>query len=398
LIDGSGGATVAGRAMIVEDGRITWLGRSAELKIPRGATMLDLSGKYVMPGIINLHGHVGNTVGLKQDPGAYGVESIQADLRKYASYGVTTVLSLGMDRDAIFEVRSSQHPGMARVFTAGRGFTVAGGAGATPGVTYQITGASEVEADVAELARQKVDIVKMWVDDNQGKGKKMAPELSHAVIANAHAHGLRVAAHIFYLADAKDLVDAGLDALAHSVRDHEVDQDLIGNMKRRGVWQMASTLTREYSVFVYAKTPPFANDPFFLRGVSPETAGTLASPEYQKRFTSDPGFLEMAKRNLKKLFDAGVNVGFGTDTGPPGRFQGYFEHLELEFMVDAGLTPAQAIAAATSKGAEFLHAKDLGTLAVGKWADLLVLDRNPLDDIRNTRSLRDVYIAGERVN
>ena len=160
-----------------------------------------------------------------------------------------------------------------------------------------------------------------------------------------------------------------------------MDQELIGSMKRHNTWQIASTLTREFSLFVYAKTPDFVSDPFFTRGVSPDTIKTLSSPEYQQKTASDPNIGEIpagtriGKKNLKALADGGVRYGMGTDTGVPGRFQGHFEHLELEEMVEAGLTPMQAIVAATKSGAEFLKAADLGTLRTGKWADLIVLRR-----------------------
>jgi imidazolonepropionase-like amidohydrolase len=156
-------------------------------------------------------------------------------------------------------------------------------------------------------------------------------------------------------------------------------------------------------MFIYASAPPFLSDPFFTRGVSPAALQTLNSPEYQKTISSGPhfrefpGFLETAKKNLKMLADAGVKYGFGTDTGPPGRFPGYFEHWEMELMVEAGLTPMQVLTAATRNAAEFLGAKDLGTLERSKWADLIVLDRNPLDDIKNTRTINAVYVAGNQV-
>jgi imidazolonepropionase-like amidohydrolase len=107
--------------------------------------------------------------------------------------------------------------------------------------------------------------------------------------------------------------------------------------------------------------------------------------------------LRTAEHNLKTLADAGVPYGFGTDSGPPGRFPGYFAHWEMELMVEAGLTPMQVITAATGSAAAFLHAKDLGTLEASKWADLIVLNSNPLDDIKNTRTIEAVYIAGNRV-
>src|SRR5208282_5864866 len=144
-----------------------------------------------------------------------------------------------------------------RVFTAGRGFALKGGVGGMPSVTFNLEDAAEIPKDVDELAAKKVDIVKVWVDDALGTRKKIPFELTKAIIENAHRKGLRVDAHIFYLDDAKQLVNVGLDALAHSVRDQPVDQELIDSMKKHGTWQSAATLTREASMFIYAKPAPF---------------------------------------------------------------------------------------------------------------------------------------------
>ena len=407
LIDGNGGPAVAEAAMLVDNGRIVRIGSAARLAAPEGAQVIDLAGKYVMPGIINLHGHVGNTIDLKQDPAFFTRENIEKNLRTYASYGVTTVLSLGTDQDLIFKIRDEQRAGRptyTRVFTAGRGFTLKGGVGGAPTVTFNLESAAEVPQDIGILAREKVDMVKVWVDDALGRRKKIPFEFTKAIIDNAHRHGLRVDAHIFYLDDAKQLVNGGLDALAHSVRDQPVDDELIQAMKKHGAWQSAATLTREESMVIYAKTPAFVSDPFFTRSVSAAVIATLKDPEHQKKFSSDPDFpkyetmLGMAQKNLKRLADAGVRYGMGTDTGPPGRFPGFFEQWEMELMVDAGLSPSQVITASTKSGAEFLRAKDLGTLEAGKWADLIVLTSDPRVNIRNTRSIEAVYIAGNRVS
>lgn len=407
LIDGTGKSPRRGAAMIIDNGRIRWIGGATSLKAPAGAQVEDLSGKWVMPGIINLHGHVGNVVGLKQDPKNFTRENIEKNLKTYASYGVTTVASMGTEQDLILSIRDEQRrgrPAMTRVYTALQGFMYKGGYGGLPGVTYALSSASEVPKDMDELARKHPDLVKIWVDDHLGHFKHIPFDISKAVIDSAHQHGLRVAAHVFYLADAKQLAGAGVNAFVHSVRDQPVDNDLLASMKQHGVWQAASTLTREASMFVYAHTPAFADDPFFTRGVSPEVVATLKDPAYEKKAASDPdfarypGILEMAKQNLKRVAQAGIPYGMGTDTGPPGRFPGFFEHWEMELMVEAGLTPSQVITAATRRGAEFLGARDLGTLEAGKWADLLVLAKDPLADIRNTRSLERVYIAGNKVN
>jgi imidazolonepropionase-like amidohydrolase len=405
LIDDNGGPAVPASAMVIDNGRITWVGPAARVKPPAGAQTIDLTGKFVMPGIINLHGHVGNTVDLAQNAKFFTRENIEKNLRTYASYGVTTVLSMGTDQDLIFQIRDEQRagrPSYARVYTAGQGFTLKGGVGGMASVTYNLEEAAEIPKDVDALAAKKVDMVKVWVDDALGKRRKIPFEMTKAIIDNAHRNGLRVAAHIFYLADAQQLVDAGLDALAHSVRDKPVDKALIDSMKQHGAWQAAATLTREASMFIYATSPAFLTDPFFTRSLSPAAISGLQDPDYQKKTVADPdfakypGFLTMAQKNLKRLADAGVRYGIGTDSGPPGRFAGFFEQWELELMVDAGLTPAQVITAATKSGAEFLRAKDLGTLEQGKWADLIVLGANPLANIRNTRSIEAVYIAGNQ--
>ena len=176
-------------------------------------------------------------------------------------------------------------------------------------------------------------------------------------------------------------------------------------MKKRGAWQSSATLVRELATFIYAQPHPSLADSFFTRSISPQVLATLRSPSYQKKLAADPdylqypGFLQRAKQNLKRLADGGVRFGFGTDTGPPLRFTGYFEYLEMQLMVEAGLTPIEVITAATRNSAEFLGvSKDLGTLEAGKWADLVVLGKSPLADIRNTRSLQAVWIAGARVN
>jgi imidazolonepropionase-like amidohydrolase len=406
LIDGTDQAPVSGAGMIVDAGRITWVGPAAELQPPEGATARDLGGAFVIPGLINLHGHVGNTVDLKQDRSFHTKESIEKDLQTYAAYGVTTVLSMGTDQDTIFEVRDEQHdgrPSMARVYTAGQGLVFEGGYGGLTGVNEPVSTPDEAEAAVRTQADKQVDVIKLWLDSELGTMPKMPPAISQRIIETAHRRNLRAVAHVFYLEDAKRLVNQGIDALVHSVRDRPVDQALIDGMLANNVWQAAATLSREASMFAYGSTPAFASDPFFTRAVSAASLELIKSPERQKTIASGPhfkeypAFLETAKANLKRLADAGVPYGFGTDAGPPGRFPGYFEHWELQLMVEAGLTPQQALSAATQRAAEFLYASELGTLEAGKWADMIVLDADPLADIRNSRTIRTVYVAGREV-
>jgi imidazolonepropionase-like amidohydrolase len=411
LIDGRGQRALPHAAMVVVDGRIDWVGPAAELKVPAGAAVTDWSGKFVMPGMINLHGHLGVTVDLIQDPKNFTRANVAKQLKTYARYGVTTMLTMGSEQPLVLQRRAEQRrtnrPGETRIYTALRGFTGEGGyptnAPGMKGVPYEVTTLEQVRKDVAELAANQADVVKIWVDDHLGRERKIPFDLSKGIIDEAHKNHLKVAAHVFYLDDAKALVNAGLDALAHSVRDKPVDQLLIDAMKKRGVYQMP-TLTRELSTFVFAQPGSMLDDPYLTASVSPEMLRTLKSPEFQKQAGGEPdaahgrAWLEIAKKNLKTLYDAGVKIGFGTDTGPPRRIQGYFEQLELELMAEAGLSPAQIIPIATKNAAEFLGAADLGTLEKGKWADLLVLGKDPLASIKNVRTIETVWIAGNKMN
>jgi imidazolonepropionase-like amidohydrolase len=411
LWDGAGNAPIRDGVIVVSDGRIQAVGPRASTPIPKGATVISGEGKTLIPGLINAHGHVGMTKGLKAGPENYSEESVLAQLRQYARYGVTTVQSLGTDFEPMFKLRGpakADEAPRATVFTAGRGFTGMQGYPAVlpgnAGVPREVDAIEEVRKNVEELARQKVDVVKIWVDDHWGHYKKIRPELYRAIIDEAHKRGLRVMAHMFYLEDAKQLVAAGLDGLAHSVRDKEVDDELIRMIKEKKAFAVA-TLAREESTFIYATPPSFLDDPFFNRWIDPGIIKQLKDPAYGARIKADPDFskfpgqLAMAKKNLEKLWDAGVHIAFGSDSGPPARFQGFFEHRELELMVEAGLTPAQALQAATSNTAKALHISgDFGSLTKGKRADMILLDADPLADIRNTRKINKVWIGGREVN
>jgi len=187
------------------------------------------------------------------------------------------------------------------------------------------------------------------------------------------------------------------------VRDYDIDDETIALLKKNNAFY-CPTLMREVATFVYPGKPEFLSDAFLLQRADPRLVARVQDAAFVDRIRNDRGaqwyqeHLPVAMRNLKKVSDAGVPIVMGTDTGPPGRFQGYFEHLELEHMVQAGLTPMQALVAATGTAARHTGASDrIGTLQPGKWADLLVLDANPLDDIRNTRKIDSVWIAGNRI-
>lgn len=390
VIDGTDRPPIENATILVRDGRITSIGPAARVVIPDGAVRTPLPGKTIIPGLVNAHGHVGNTVGLEQ--GHYSAENVARDLHTYAVYGVTTVFSLGDDQAAGIAARDVQRsPALdrARLFVAGPVL-----APKSPEEARSL-----VDADAA----MKVDIVKIRVDDNLGTTPKMAPDVYKAVIDQAHKRNLRVAVHLFYLEDAKAVLDAGADFIAHSIRDTDVDDAVIAMLKRRTVCY-CPTLTRELSTFVYETTPSWFRDPLFTKYVDARTIELLKQPARQEQVKNSRSAqrykiaLEQASRNLKKLSDAGVPIAMGTDTGPPARFQGYFELMELEMMANAGLTPRQVLTAATRDAArcQKLDA-EIGTLEPNKWADFVVLDANPLADISNVRTISDVYVAGNRV-
>lgn len=375
LIDGTGRAPTPNATVVVRDGRVIAAGPTSSVPMPAGAEEVKLNGRFLVPGLINTHGHV----------------SAVRDLTNYAAYGVTTVFSLGGEPAPVFAARDAQDtPSLdrARVFVAGP--------------VLNPSSPAEARAQVADAAKQKVDIMKIRVDDNLGTTPKMAPEVYRAVITAAHEQGFRVATHLFYLADAKALLAAGSDFIAHSVRDLDVDEEFVASLKASGRCY-TPTLMREVSTFVYESTPDFFSDPEFLRRADTALVRTLRDPVRQAgvRASSAQRYktaLEVASRNLKRLSDAGVPITMGTDTGPTGRFQGYFELMELEMMAKAGLTPSQVLASATRDAARCMRLdRDLGTIEPGKWADMVVVDADPLANISNMRRIASIWIAGNRV-
>jgi imidazolonepropionase-like amidohydrolase len=408
LIDGTGRAPATDQALVMTDGRISWVGPSRRRPAAaKAAPTEDLRGKFLMPGIIDSHVHLGLVNGVDQNfTKYYHRANIEAQLRLYAAYGVTSVYTLGTDGDTIHDVIADQRRigrvEMARAYTAGRGVVFKGSYGGVPGLDQSVATPAEATAMVERETAKGDDFVKLWMDDEFGTvAARMPYPVSTAVITAAHKAGKKAAAHIFYYDNAAELTREGVDVFMHQVRDRVADAPLIAAMKARGTWQLASTLSREAS-FTY-KVLPFVDDPFFARGVAPSTIATLKSDERQQRLAASPTFpkypqvLTNAMASFAAEAKAGVKYGMGTDSGPTARFPGYFAHWEMELMVKAGVTPLQAITAATGTNASFLGSNEAGTVQKGKWADLLVLDRDPVADIRNTRAIAAVYIAGRKL-
>ena len=385
----NGAGAVENAAIVVRDGRIDAIGRATDVAIPATAGRVDLGGRFVIPGLISAHAHVSDVDGLK--PRAYTPANTARQLALFARYGITTVWSLGGEQAPAYAARDAQSvPTLdrARIFVAGDVI-----AAATP---------EQAREAVTRVASTKPDIIKIRVDDNLGSTSKMAPDVYRAVIDEAHRRGLRVAVHIFYLDDAKAVLRAGADVIAHSVRDRDIDQEFIDLMKARSV-PYCPTLTREVSTFAYETTPAFFADPFFLREADQAVVALLKEPARQAAMRASASAqrykagLEVAKRNLKKASDAGLRIVMGTDSGPsPERFIGYFEHLEMEMMAEAGMSPDRVLQAATIDAARAMNVGG-GALVRGSWADFVVLDANPVQNIRNSRSIASVWIAGNQV-
>jgi imidazolonepropionase-like amidohydrolase len=363
------GRTIDNATLLVDGARIAQAGAAADVRVPAGAARVNLAGKTVMPMIVDTHVHLSPTR-----------ERLILDLKRRAYYGVSTALSMGTDNIELLPMRSETIPGAARFMSAGRGITMP-----EPGritVPHWITTEAEGRKAVQELAAQKVDIVKIWVDTRDGKYKKLTPELYGAIIDEAHKNNLRVAAHIFDLEDAKGLMRVGLDAFAHGVRDRDIDDETVAMFKERPNLVLTPNLPER----------GVKADLGWLReGMPAEIVDNL-----EKTNTDRPvaqAFFGIQARNLAKLNAAGVKIALATDGNRP-----WGAHDEMQDMVIAGMTPMQVIVAATRNGAEFLRLTDQGTLQTGKSADFIVLDANPLDNIANTRRISAVYLRGTAVD
>ena len=413
LIDGTGKPPFEEATLIIKGDRIVAVGTADALAgaVPPGAKIIDEKGMTIIPGLISAHSHLGLVKGASTASAEnYTRDNVAAQLARYEAEGVTAVMSLGVNQDVLYQWRDEQRAGKlpgADIFTADRGMGVGGGVPPFPvpgGQVYRPKDADEARADVREMAARHPDLVKLWLDDNFGTMPKMAPAIFDAAIDEAHHQGLRVAAHEFYLADAKALVAAGVDVLAHSVRDKPVDDELISAMKIHHVAYIP-TLALDESQFVYAEHPAWMDDPIFTAAVDPALLAMWLSPAYREKIASSQSTgrnrraFDMAMRNVKTLHDAGIFIAMGTDSGAmPTRIAGFGEHRELQLLVKAGLKPAEALVCGTAHSAEVIgQGNDRGTLQAGKRADFVVLAGNPLDDIHNTTRLAMVWHGGTPV-
>lgn len=389
--DGESDNYLENAAIVVREGRVFSVFSTDEQPLPDAdIAVIDLGEGYLVPGLINAHGHVGMADGLTTGSEVYSEDLVRHQLATYAHYGITSVVSLGDEPEQAFNVRDAldwRDPGMARLWVAGD--------------VLAPESTDEAEQMVANAAQKNPDWLKIRVDSQLGRQQPMPESVYSAVIEHSHQQQLPLASHMVTLEHAKGLMRAGTDLLAHSVRDAEVDAELIELMQEAQVC-MTPTLTREVSTFVYAERPDFFDDPFFLQTVNDEVIAALESDEVQARFRgADADYYEqalpLAKSNMVRMHEAGVGIAMGTDSGPPARFQGYFEHMEMEMMEAAGMSPRDVLKSATSVAAQCMGlGGELGLLTSGYWADFVIFSDDPKQSMDNLRSIQAVYISGER--
>lgn len=361
------GRVIENGSLLVRGSRLTQVGQA--VPIPEGARRVSLAGKTVMPMIVDTHVHLGATR-----------EALIRDLKMRAYYGVSAVMSLGTDGYQNLGLRGESIPGAAKFLSAGRGITMQEPGRTT--VPYWVNSAGEARKAVEELAANRVDIVKIWVDTRDGKFRKLTPDIYTAIIEEAHKRGLRVTAHLFDLEDAKGLIRAGVDALAHGVRDRDIDDEIVAMFRQRPGLVLTPNLPDR----------GVRTDLSWLRAGLP--AKELEALEHNNRDRPiAQQFFGIQARNLARLSAAGARITLGTDGN-----RAWGPHEEMADMVAAGMTPMQVIVASTRNSAEFARLNDTGTLEAGKSADFIVLDANPLDNIENTRRINAVVLRGEPVD
>ena len=412
--DATGTPPVEGVDVVIEGDRIAAVGPTNSLEIPADAKVIDCSGKTLMPGLISAHAHVGQVDGVESGAANYNRENILRQLRQYEAYGVTTIAALGLNGPLFYQLRDKLHVGAlpgSDLFGADRGIGVADGA--PPASAIKVADDQIDRPESSAAAREAVraakargaDLIKIWVDDFRGSlPVKMSPEIYAAVIDEAHKGGLRVAAHVFYQEDAKALINARVDILAHGIRDQPVDQELIQLLKSNDVWYIA-TIGVDESAYIYADQPDWMREPFFLHALQPALRGQFESPEWRegilanRKLSSSRESVKMNQRNLAAIHRAGGKVGFGADSGAnPLRIPGFAEHRELQLICDAGVSPQEALKIATSNSASLLKLPDRGTIAAGQLADIVVLDGDPTEDIANVQRINAVWRRGKQTS
>jgi len=405
LIDGTGGPPVSDSVVIVARGRIRAVGNRSSMPIPAGVEKIDGRGKFLVPGLIDVHVHLGARAGPNYAAADYTRERIERNLNAYLYFGVTTVRSMGTDRQAGFDVRKAEREGRlltARLFTAGRGFTAPGGhpTQEVGNAVTQTNSPEEARRQVDTLAAQQVDAIKIWVDDLGGKAPKIQPAVIDAILDQARKYNIPVTAHIYSLADTEHLVRAGAAGFLHMIQDTEnIDPAFIARLRDLRI-VFAPTLVRQELDWLYAAHPELLDDPDVARSVDADVIAAAKQAARSSQPTpAERSDFERAMHNTRKLAAGGVLIAVGADGGSGLDFPGLMTHRELELLAEAGLSPMEVVVAATRDGAMALRKTDeLGTIEPGRRADLVLLSANPLEEVRNLRKIDRLMLNGEWVD
>ena len=403
LIAGDGAAPIDNSALVVQNRRITAVGRKGAVTAPAGAVHVDLTGKTVMPTLINVHVHIGYEGYTSWGADNYTAANVLDHLRREAFYGIGVTQSVGSSpTDPSIQFQKDQQagkfapaslflfmPGMAPPH-GGPDAILMKGTSVLHAVN-EVSTPAEARAAVQSMAAKQLKSVKIWVDDRRGTYPKMTPDVYNAIIAEAHAHGMMVNAHAIALPDQKAVVAAGADVLVHTVANEKLDEEYIGILKaKKPYWTTVIGLGDRSEVcnqdpFVDQSYPAKALETIRAESCAPRPANTTRE--------------QMLSNNVKQMIASGARLVLGTDAGIDARHAfGWADHHEIARWVELGVPPSEAIVAATSRPAALLGLKDLGTLAAGKTASFIVLNANPLDDIRNTRQIVNVYLSGEKLD
>jgi len=428
LITGDAAQPIEDSAFVVQNNQFTQVGRRGEIPVPAGATRIDLTGKTVMPTLVDLHGHIGfqNVAEGTMSKETYTRENLIDHLQLLAYNGVGAVIGVGdlVNRsdlhggrtnwsDVPLRVRDEVVPGAALFKTAGPGIAWPGsGAQGHPSrmdVSYPVSTVDEARAAVRDYVAMKPAFVKIWVDDRGGTKKTLTPPLYRAVVEEAHKYNVPVGVHNVTLADAKELMRSGVEGWLHvPVRGGEAaDDELIAIVKDRiarndrvTLWMVPSLITAWMNTQGGTR-PAWLDDPLLRATYPPGDIETHWGDPLKKMTPAEVASARASfatdARNAMKLRAAGMRIVNGTDTGQTRFWIGYFNHLALESMVAMGMTPAEAIVAATRDSAAIAQL-DTGSVAPGRSADFIVLDANPLESIANTRKINKVYLRGQEVD
>jgi imidazolonepropionase-like amidohydrolase len=412
LIIGDGSAPIESAALVVQNGRIAAVGRKETVTAPAGATHVDLTGKTVMPGMVNVHVHIGYEGYTSWGAGNYTPQNVVDHLQREAFYGIAATQSVGSSpTEPSFQLLREQAAG--KLPPASRFFFMPGMAPPNGGpdavllkgtaalhAVNEVSSPDQARAAVRAMAAKNITSVKIWVDDRRGTYPKMPPAVYAAIVDEAHKHRMKVHAHATTLADQKAVVRAGIDVLVHTVQGEKLDDEYIAILKdKKPYWTTVIGLGDRTEV---CDNDPFVDQTLPARVVAAIRARAEARPLEPSCGPPSPNAArreEMLAYNFSKMIEAGARLVLGTDAGiHPGYTFGSADHHEIARWVQFGLSPSDAIVAATKRPAEVMGIADLGMLAAGKSADFVVLDANPLEDIRNTRRIASVYLRGAKLD